>query len=112
LKALGSRLCQWVAALPSGISFNDGKISAVINNMDRPPLVLKNVNPDQHHWVELICGRRKSPKDAVGATVYLLAGGLRQREDVLSDGNNLSSNDFRPHFGLSSSVDAGTAEIH
>jgi hypothetical protein len=37
---------------------------------------------------------------------------MRQREDVLSGGSYLSSNDFRPHFGLADSSDAGTAEIH
>ncbi|MGB7547628.1 MAG: ASPIC/UnbV domain-containing protein, partial [Terracidiphilus sp.] len=38
--------------------------------------------------------------------------GMRQREDVLSGGSYLSSNDLRPHFGLGDATDAGTAEIH
>jgi hypothetical protein len=55
---------------------------------------------------------RKSPRDAVGATVYLMANGMRQREDVMSGGSYISSNDPRPHFGLGDSTDAGVAEIH
>jgi hypothetical protein len=74
---------------------------------------LKNVNPDHHHWVELkLVGGEKSPRDAVGATVYLTANGIRQREDVMSGGSYISSNDQRPHFGLGDATDAGTAEIH
>jgi hypothetical protein len=44
--------------------------------------------------------------------VYLTANGIRQREDVMSGGSYLSSNDQRPHFGLGDATDAGTAEIH
>ncbi|MFY9855481.1 MAG: CRTAC1 family protein, partial [Terracidiphilus sp.] len=96
-----------------GDIFNDGKIDVVINNMDGIPVLLRNVNPDHHQWVELrLIGGPKSPRDAVGATVYLSADGMRQRGDVLSGGSYLSSNDMRVHFGLGDATDAGTAEIH
>jgi hypothetical protein len=96
-----------------GDIFNDGKIDVVINNMDGVPVLLRNVNSDHHHWVELkLIGGPKSPRDAVGATVYLDANAMRQRGDVLSGGSYLSSNDFRVHFGLGDATDAGTAEIH
>jgi hypothetical protein len=84
-----------------GDLFNDGKIDAVLNNMDGIPLLLQNVSPDKHHWVEMkLIGGPKSPRDAVGATIYLTAKGIRQRGDVLSGGSYLSSNDMRVHFGL------------
>jgi hypothetical protein len=96
-----------------GDIFNDGKIGVVINNMDGVPVLLRNVSADHHHWVELkLIGGSKSPRDAVGATVYLAADGMRQRGDVLSGGSYLSSNDLRVHFGLNDTTDAGTAEIH
>src|ERR1035441_10351444 len=79
-----------------GDIFNDGKIDVVINNMDGIPTLLRNVNPDHHHWVDLkLIGGPRSPRDAVGATVYLNAAGIRQRGDVLSGGSYLSSNDMR-----------------
>ncbi len=85
----------------------------VISPIDGPPVLLKNVNPDRHHWVELkLVGGPKSPRDAVGATVYLNANGMRQRQDVMSGGSFISSNDQRPHFGLGDATDGGTAEIH
>jgi hypothetical protein len=96
-----------------GDLFNNGKIDVVINTLDGPPVLLKNVNPDHHHWVELkLQGGSKGPRDAVGATVYLTANGMRQRQDVLSGGSYVSTNDQRPHFGLGDATDAGTAEIH
>jgi hypothetical protein len=96
-----------------GDIFNDGKIDVVVNNMDGVPLLLRNVSADKHHWVEAkLIGGPKSPRDAVGATVYLSANGMRQRGDVLSGGSYLSSNDFRVHFGLGDAVVAGSMEIH
>ena len=96
-----------------GDLFNDGKIDVVINSIDGPPTLLRNVSPDHHHWVELkLVGGPKSPRDAICATVYLQANGMRMREDVLSSGSFISSNDQRLHFGLGDSTDAGAAEIH
>ena len=96
-----------------GDLFNDGKIDVVINNLDGSPLLLRNVNPDHHHWIELkLTGNGQTPRDAVGTTVYLTAGGLRQREDVLSGGSYLSSNDMRAHFGLGDTASVEEVEIH
>jgi hypothetical protein len=96
-----------------GDLFNDGKIDVVINNLNQPPTLLRNVNPDQHHWVELnLVGGSKSPRDAVGTTVYLTAGGIKQRGDVLSGGSFASSNDLRLHFGLGDNERIDAVEIH
>ena len=95
-----------------GDIFNDGKIDVVINSMDGIPVLLRNVNPDHHHWVELkLIGGPKSPRDAIGATVYLKAAGMRQRGDVLSGGSYLSSNDLRVHFGLADATSVDDVEI-
>jgi hypothetical protein len=102
-----------------GDLFNDGKIDVIINPVDGPPTLLRNVNPDHHHWVEmkLVGGTdhatgKKSPLDATCATVYLKANGMRMRQDVLASGSYISSNDRRLHFGLGDATDAGVAEIH
>ena len=80
--------------------------------MDLPTL-LRNVNSDRHHWIEMkLIGGPNSPRDAICATVYLKANGMRMRQDVLSSGGFISSNDQRLHFGLGGSTDAGIAEIH
>jgi hypothetical protein len=54
----------------------------------------------------------KAPRDAVGATVYLTASGIRQRRDVLSGGSFASSNDQRVHFGLGGATTVEKIEIH
>ncbi len=96
-----------------GDLFNDGKIDVVINAMDHAPVLLRNVNNDQHHWITLkLTGGPKSPRDAVGATVYLTAGGIRQRGDVMSGGSFASSNDLRLHFGLGEAATVQDLEIH
>ena len=97
-----------------GDIFNDGKIDVVINNMDGVPVLLRNVNPDHHQWVELKLDGRTARARAMrwGPRSICQAGGMRQRGDVLSGGSYLSSNDLRVHFGLGDGTDAGTAEIH
>jgi enediyne biosynthesis protein E4 len=96
-----------------GDLFNDGKIDVVVNAIDSTPVLLRNVNSDTHHWVELkLIGGPKSPRDAVGATVYLTAAGIKRRDDVLSGGSYLSSNDQRVHFGLGDVAKVDQVEIH
>jgi hypothetical protein len=96
-----------------GDLFNDGKLDAVINVMDGHPVLLRNVSADKNHWLELkLVGGAKSPHDAVGATVYVTANGMKQRGDVLAGGSYLSTNDLRPHFGLGSATSVEAIEIH
>jgi hypothetical protein len=111
----GSGLAVVIAGrgMASGDLFNDGKLDAVINVMDGHPILLRNVSPDKNHWLELkLVGGPKSPRDAVGATVYVTANGMKQRGDVLSGGSYLSSNDLRPHFGLGQATAVDAIEIH
>jgi len=96
-----------------GDLFNDGKLDAVINVMDGHPVLLRNVDPNKNHWLELkLVGGPKSPRDAVGSTVYVTANGMKQRGDVLSGGSYLSSNDPRPHFGLGQATTVDAIEVH
>jgi len=96
-----------------GDLFNDGKIDVVINVMDGHPVLLRNVSPDHNHWLEMkLVGGPKSPRDAVGATVYVTANGMKQREDVLSGGSYASTSDPRPHFGLGQATTVDDIEVH
>ena len=112
---VGTGLAVVVPARGAAIGdlFNDGKIDVVMNVIDHAPVLLRNVDSNKHHWVELkLVGGPKSPRDAVGATVYLTAGGTRQREDVLSGGSYASSSDQRVHFGLGDATVIDQVEIH
>jgi enediyne biosynthesis protein E4 len=113
VKGTGLALVLTARGAAFGDLFNDGKIDVVINQLHNTPVLLRNVSPDQNHWVGLsLVGGAKSPRDAVGASVYLTAGGSRQRGDVISGGSYASSNDFRLHFGLGSSTKIEDVEIH
>jgi len=99
--------------LAVGDLFNDGKLDVVINVLDGNPVLLRNVNPDNHHWIELkLVGGPKSPRDAVGATVYLTAGSKKQRGDVISGASYASSHDPRIHFGLGDAATIDALEVH
>jgi hypothetical protein len=92
----------------------DGRLDVVINNIDSPPTVLRNVTEPRNHWLGLrLVGdpARRSPKDAIGATVYLTTGKLRQRADVISGASYASQNDLRLHFGLGAATKVDKLEL-
>lgn len=99
--------------LAVGDLFNAGRLDLVINNMDESPTLLRNASKSQNHWVGFhLIGGPKSPRDATGAVVYLQAGGIRQRADVVAGGSFASSSDPRPHFGLGTVSHIDSVEVH
>ena len=96
-----------------GDLFNSGHIDVVINNIDSTPTLLRNVVKNGNHWLTLkLIGGPKSPRDAIGAKVFVTAGGYRQRADIVSGGSYGSSSDLRVHFGLGSTTKIDRIEIH
>jgi hypothetical protein len=103
-----------------GDLFNDGHIDVVVNNLDGTPSLFRNVVDNGNHWIafKLIGapatqpGKRGSPRDAVGACVFLTAAGFTQRADVLAGGSFASSSDQRPHFGLGKATKIDKIEVH
>ena len=95
-----------------GDLFNDGHIDIVLNNMDSAATLLRNAVHNGNHWVTLkLVGGPKSPRDAIGAKVFLTAGGVRHRADVYSGASYGSSSDQRVHFGLGASPKIDSIEI-
>lgn len=110
----GSGLADVVSARGAafGDLFNDGHVDVVLNNIDSTPTLLRNVVKNENHWLGLkLIGGSKSPRDAIGAKVFLTAGGIRQRADVFSGGSYGSSSDLRLHFGLGKSAAVQKIEI-
>ena len=95
-----------------GDLFNDGHMDVVINNLDSPPTLLRNVVNNGNHWIGLkLIGGPKGPRDAIGAKVFVTTGAIRQRVDVFSGGSYGSSSDQRPHFGLGTATKIDKLEI-
>ncbi|MBV9608845.1 MAG: CRTAC1 family protein [Acidobacteria bacterium] len=112
--ATGSGLAVVIPARGAafGDLFNDGHMDVVINSIDSTPTLLRNVVRNHNHWLTVkLIGKGKSPRDAVGAKVFLTAGGMRQRQDIVSGGSYGSSSDFRLHFGLGPATRVDRLEI-
>jgi len=112
--ATGSGLTVIVTARGAafGDLFNDGHIDVVLNNVDSTPTLLRNVVSNSNHWVTFkLIGGPKSPRDGIGAKVFVTTGAIRQRADVFSGGSYASSSDQRLHFGLGSADKIDRIEI-
>ena len=113
--ATGSGLADVISARGAafGDLFNDGQMDVVLNNIDSKPTLLRNVVKNGNHWITLkLLGGPRSPRDAIGAKVFVTTSGARQRADVISGGSYGSSSDPRLHFGLGSAGKIDKIEIH
>jgi len=94
---------------------NDGRPDVIINNLDSAPTLLRNVSENKNHWlnVKLVGDTiKKTPKDAVGSTVYVTAGGIRQRFDVISGASYASQSDQRLDIGLGTATKIDKLEVY
>jgi len=89
--------------LAVGDLWNDGRMSAVINNMSSQPTLMVNEAGNKNHWLGVITRGTKSNRDGIGAKVTVIAGGHKFVQEVRSGSSFISSNDLRLHFGLGGS---------
>ncbi len=89
---------------------NDGRLDAVINNLDAPPVVLRNVATGTGRWLRLRL-IAKGPRDAIGSVAYLTTGKIRQRQDIFSGAIFCSQNELTLHFGLGGATRVDKLEI-
>jgi enediyne biosynthesis protein E4 len=113
--ATGSGLAELLAGRGAAVGdlFNDGHLDVVINNMDSTPALMRNVVKNKNHWIAFrLVGGPKSPRDAIGAKVFVTTGAIRQRADIFSGGSYGSGSDQRAHFGLGQNDSIEKIEIH
>ena len=75
-------------------------VDVVIMNMGGPPSLLRNDLRSDNHWIKVKLEGTRSNRSAIGATVTVEAGGLKQADAVVSQSSYISHNDARLHFGL------------
>lgn len=114
--ARGSGLAVALSArgLAVGDLDGDGKLDAVVNNIDSAPTLLKNVASGVNHWLKIkLVGDvlQKTPKDAIGSKVFVTAGGIRQRFDVFSGASYASQSHQQIHVGLGTATKIDKLEI-
>ena len=99
--------------LAIGDLWNDGRMSAVVNNMSGQPMLLVNqaFNNNQNHWLGVIAHGTKSNRDAIGAKVTVFVAGRKFVQEVRSGSSYISNNDMRLHFGLGSSTNVDHIEV-
>lgn len=83
-----------------GDLWNDGRESAVINDIDGKPLLIVNEAANANHWVGVVLQGTKSNRDGIGARVTVSAGGRAWVKDERSGSSYISSSDLRMHFGV------------
>jgi hypothetical protein len=86
--------------LAVGDLWNDGRMSAVVSNMNEPLSLLVNQVKTENHWLGIKTVGTKSNRDGIGAKIRVQAGGRLHVDEVRSGSSFDSNNDMRVHFGL------------
>src|SRR6266700_1816539 len=97
--------------LAVGDLWNDGRISAVISNMNAYPSLLVNQLKSGNHWIGLRTIGTKSNRDGIGARVSVSAGGRMRVDEVRSGSSYSSSSDMRLHVGLGQTNQIDFAQV-
>ena len=86
--------------LAVGDLWNDGRMSAVINNMNDVPSLLVNQARSTNHWIGVRTVGTKSNRDGIGARILVKTASRVLVDEVRSGSSYISNSDMRVHFGL------------
>jgi hypothetical protein len=116
--------------LAIGDLWNDGRLSAVISNMNAPPSLLVNDVRTSNHWIAFhLIGNSstsatspvsasasaaphfRTSRDAIGARITMKAGTRLFVDEVRSGSSYDSNSDMRVHFGLGSATKLDSVQV-
>jgi enediyne biosynthesis protein E4 len=97
--------------LAVGDLWNDGRMSAVISNMNAAPSLLVNQIRTPNHWIAIRLQGTKSNRDGIGARVSVKTPTRTLVDEVRSGSSYISNNDMRVHFGLGTAAKIESMEI-
>ncbi|HSR66986.1 MAG TPA: CRTAC1 family protein, partial [Acidobacteriota bacterium] len=90
---------------------NDGDLDIVVNDLDGPPMLLRNDGGNSGNWLRVELRGPHYNRYGLNARVRLKAGGKVQLREVRSGGSYLSQHDLRVHFGLGQNDSAEWLEV-
>lgn len=91
--------------------WNDGRLSAVVNNLSDLPMVLVNEAKNSNHWLGLKLTGTISNRSAIGARVTVHGSTRSWVDEVRSGSSYNSSSDLRLHFGLGAEGRIASIEV-
>jgi hypothetical protein len=91
--------------------WNDGRLSAVVNNLSDRPMLLVNEAKNTHHWLGVKLVGTQSNRDGIGARVAVHVGSRNLVDEVRSGSSYNSSSDLRLHFGLGDAAEVKTIDV-
>jgi hypothetical protein len=97
--------------LAIGDLWNDGRISAVISNMNAVPSLLVNQVRSPNHWIGLRLQGTKSNRDGIGARVTLKVAARVWVDEIRSGSSYDSNSDMRVHFGLGAATKIDSVQV-
>jgi enediyne biosynthesis protein E4 len=98
--------------LAVGDLWNDGRMSAVMSNMNAVPSLLVNQIRTPNHWIAIRTVGTKSNRDGIGARILVKAGSRTLVDEVRSGSSYISNSDMRVHFGLGAAAKIEWVEVH
>jgi hypothetical protein len=122
--------------LAVGDLWNDGRMSAVISNMNAPPMLLVNDLRNGNHWIAfrtlgaspaerpvkksstapaqaaIFSTSFASSRDGIGAKITVKVGTRTLVDEVRSGSSYISNSDMRVHFGLGSATKIDRVQVH
>jgi hypothetical protein len=97
--------------LAVGDLWNDGRVSAVVSNMNARPSLLVNEVHNGNHWVAIKTVGTRSNRDGIGARITIKVGKRTLVDEVRSGSSYDSQSDLRVHFGLGASTRLDSVEV-
>jgi len=108
---LGITTVSSARGLAVGDLWNDGRMSAVISNMNAAPMLLVNDVRNGNHWIAFHTVGSKSNRDGIGAKITVKAGARTLVDEVRSGSSYISQSDLRVHFGLGAATKINGVQV-
>jgi hypothetical protein len=90
----------------------DGRLDAVVNTLNAPAVLLRNVTGRTGHWLGVRLTGVRSNRDGVGAAVEVVAAdGTARLSTVSTTGSYLSASDRTAHFGLGDNTQVKSVRV-